>query len=76
MVWGLVSGAYPQAFEVSNTPREGPGNVLKLFNEECGVALWMVRCNTWETVFFHRRSAFLDFVSLRNFDLQESYSEG
>lgn len=65
-----------KAFEVSNTPREGLGNVLKLFNEECGLALWMVRCNTWETVFFHRRSAFLDSVSLRNFDLQESYSEG
>lgn len=66
----------PQAFEMSNKLREGHGNVLKLFNEESGLALWMVRCNTWETVFFHRSSAFLDTVSLRNFDIQESFSEG
>lgn len=73
---GLIDRQGYKAFEVSNSPREGRGNVLKLFNEECGLALWMVRCNTWETVFFHRRNTFLDTVSLRNFDLQESFSEG
>lgn len=73
---GLIDKQGYKAFEVSNSLREGHGNVLKLFNEESGIALWMVRCNTWETVFFHRRSAFLDTVSLRNFDIQESFSEG
>ncbi|XP_045114340.1 uncharacterized protein LOC123506363 isoform X1 [Portunus trituberculatus] len=73
---GLIDKQGYKAFEVNNNLREGHGNVLKLFNEESGLALWMVRCNTWETVFFHRRNAFLDTVSLRNFDIQESFSEG
>ncbi|KAG0716946.1 hypothetical protein GWK47_008459 [Chionoecetes opilio] len=73
---GLIDKQGYKAFEVSNSSREGHGNVLKLYNEECGLALWMVRCNTWETVFFHRRNTFLDTVNLRNFDLQESFSEG
>ncbi|XP_066956656.1 uncharacterized protein [Macrobrachium rosenbergii] len=65
-----------KAFEVNNAVKSAKGNVLSLFNEECGIALWMVRRNTWETVFFHRKNSYLDNVSLSNFDLRESYSEG
>ncbi|XP_053650516.1 uncharacterized protein [Cherax quadricarinatus] len=65
-----------KTFEVNGTIREGKGNVLKLFNEECGIALWMIHRNTWETVFFHRKNSYLDSVSLSSFDLQESFSEG
>ncbi|XP_068215463.1 uncharacterized protein [Palaemon carinicauda] len=65
-----------KAFEVNNALKSAKGNVLSLFNEECGIALWMVRRNTWETVFFHRKNSFLDDVSLSNYDLRESFSEG
>lgn len=65
-----------KAFEVNSVIKCAKGNVLSLFSEESGIALWMVRRNTWETVFFHRKNSYLDNVSLSNFDLRESYSEG
>ncbi|XP_047480687.1 uncharacterized protein LOC125033330 [Penaeus chinensis] len=73
---GLTEKQGYKAFEVNTSVREGKGNVLSLFNEECGLALWMVRHNTWETVFFHRKNTYLDSIHLSNFDLQESFSEG
>ncbi|XP_042240250.1 uncharacterized protein LOC121878228 isoform X2 [Homarus americanus] len=39
---GLSDKQGYKAFEVNTSIREGKGNVLKLFNEECGLALWMV----------------------------------
>lgn len=72
----LKSCVLQQAFEASGLVREGCGNVLTLFGEECGLALWMVSPNTWETVFFHRSNTTLDAVPLTHFDLQESLVEG
>lgn len=73
---GLTDKQGYKALEVSNSVKDGKGNVLKLFNEESGIALWMVHRNTWETVFFHRKNSYLDSLSLSSFDLQESFSEG
>ncbi|XP_045597121.1 uncharacterized protein [Procambarus clarkii] len=73
---GLTNKQGYTAFEVNSNIRKGKGTVLKLFNEECGIALWMIHRNTWETVFFHRKNSYLDSVSLSSFDIQESYSEG
>ena len=65
-----------QAFEANNTTREGRGSVLTLINEECGIAIWMVQQNIWETVFFHRKNSFLVDVNLSKYDLQESLACG
>ncbi|KAB7505217.1 hypothetical protein Anas_10658, partial [Armadillidium nasatum] len=73
---GLTERQGYKAYEASNTPREGIGNVVALINEECGIALWMVRQNTWETVFFHRKNSYLVDTCLSKFDLQESLIAG
>lgn len=73
---GVIDKQGYKAFESSGNIREGKGNVLSMFNEECGIALWMVKRNTWETVFFHRKNSFLDSVHLSNYDLRESFSGG
>ncbi|KAK4306055.1 hypothetical protein Pmani_022098 [Petrolisthes manimaculis] len=73
---GLSERQGYKAFEANGPVRQGWGNVLALFSEECGLALWMVSPNTWETVFFHRSNTTLDSVPLTQFDLQESLAEG
>ncbi|XP_076057586.1 uncharacterized protein LOC143035039 isoform X2 [Oratosquilla oratoria] len=65
-----------KGYEASKITRQGQGTVVMLLNEECGVALWMLKQNRWETVFFHRKNAFLDDVGLNQFDLHESLTEG
>jgi len=66
-----------KAYElVGGSERSGKGNVLQVLNQECGLALWPVQKNMWESVFFHRSNTYLFDVSMRTFDLQDPISDG
>jgi hypothetical protein len=54
----------------------GEGQILKILNEEFGVALAAMKPNNWESVLFHRSACFLFKLNLGSHDLTNIFQEG
>nr|CAD7410489.1 unnamed protein product [Timema cristinae] len=52
------------------------GQMLSVLNQEFGVALVSIKPNVWESVLFHRSSAYLYKLCLKKQDLRKIFKEG
>jgi hypothetical protein len=77
---GFVLYFNSRVLQLTSNPKSvfvrGEGQILKILNEEFGVALAAMKPNSWESILFHRSACFLFRLNLGSHDLTSIFEEG